>query len=163
MRTNLHWVETGVTGRLAIMARPRAGDWLEDEVRGLRESGVDIVVSLLTSEEVAELSLQDEAGECAKAGLEFRSFPIPDREVPPVAEAARAFASGLRNALVSGRSIAIHCRMGIGRSSLIAAAVLRLVGVEPPHALTRLSAARGFRVPDTEEQRQWILNFPANS
>ena len=82
MKSNLYWVETEAPGRLAIMARPRAGDWLVDEVRALRAAGVDLVVSLLTDDEVQELELEGEAEACTVAALRFQSFPIPDRSVP---------------------------------------------------------------------------------
>lgn len=79
MRVKIHWVEPS---RLAIMPRPRAGDWLLDELRSLREQGVHTVVSLLTDTEERELDLEAEEFSCAAVGLGFRSFPIPDREVP---------------------------------------------------------------------------------
>lgn len=157
MKSNLYWVETEAPGRVAIMARPRAGDWLVDEMRALRAAGVDLVVSLLTDDEVRDLELEGEAAACSVAALRFQSFPIPDRSVPELNARTLSFVSGLRVELRSGRSIAIHCRMGIGRSSLIAAAVL---GIDPEEALRRLSSSRGLTVPDTAEQRQWIIDFP---
>lgn len=159
MRTNLYWVETGVEGRLATMARPRAGDWLEDEMRGLKAAGVDVVVSVLTPDEVGELGLEGEEAACGTAGLRFRSFPITDRQVPPDELPTLEFFRALQTELRSGRSIAIHCRMGIGRASLVAASVLRLLGVGGEEALARISRARGLPVPDTEEQRQWITSL----
>lgn len=163
MRTNLYWVETGTSGRLAIMARLRAGDWLEDELRGLSTAGVHLVVSLLTAEEVAELELEGEERACDAAGLQHRSFPIPDRDVPSQGGATSLFISELAAAIAAGRSVVIHCRMGIGRSSLIAASVLGVLGVEPNEALAQLAEARGLAVPDTDAQRQWVMNFHAVS
>lgn len=159
MHPTVYWVETGVTGRLGIMARPRAGDWLTDELRGLRETGVHTLVSLLTPDEEAELDLTQEARVSADVGLSFHAFPIPDRRVPPRDDATRSFLLRLRDALGEGQSIAVHCRMGIGRSSLVAASVLTLLGVRPDEALHRLARARGVPVPDTGEQRQWVLDF----
>jgi protein-tyrosine phosphatase len=159
MRTSQHWVETGERGRMAIMSRPRAGDWLEDEVAGLRDAGVQVVVSLLTDEEVLELGLEQEEALCRGAGLSFLRLPIPDREVPPLDPATAHFVGDLRDALVAGASVVIHCRMGIGRSSLIAAAALVLLGVDADEAFARLSAARGLAVPDTEAQRAWVTSF----
>jgi hypothetical protein len=46
---------------MAIMARPRAGDWLESEVDEWKAAGIDVVVSLLERDEVVELGLQREA------------------------------------------------------------------------------------------------------
>ena len=62
MRSNIHWIEVPLAGRLAIVPRPRSGDWLNDEIAGWKAEGVDLVVSLLESEEVAELNLHSEAG-----------------------------------------------------------------------------------------------------
>jgi hypothetical protein len=31
MSTGPYWIDTGHAGRLAILPRPRGGDWLEDE------------------------------------------------------------------------------------------------------------------------------------
>lgn len=44
-------------GRLSTMARPRGGDWLTGELGDLAIAGVDVVVSLLTDAEAAELDL----------------------------------------------------------------------------------------------------------
>jgi hypothetical protein len=64
MRAPLYTVQGLSTGKVSIMARPRGGDWLFDEVKALHASGVDILVSLLTSEEVSELDLEEEAVFC---------------------------------------------------------------------------------------------------
>ena len=44
-------------GRLAIVPRPRGGEWLDDDVRALKEQGFDLVVSLLTPDEAIDLGL----------------------------------------------------------------------------------------------------------
>ena len=54
-------IEWSGSGTLSTMARPRGNDWLDDEMNGLREAGTDIFVSMLTSDEVNELYLQEEA------------------------------------------------------------------------------------------------------
>jgi hypothetical protein len=36
------------------MARPRAGDWLDDEISGWRAQRIDIIISLLEQEEVSD-------------------------------------------------------------------------------------------------------------
>ncbi len=57
MRTNLYWIDGPWLGRLAISPRPRGNDWLEDEVRGWKQAGVDVVMSLLTEDERVDLGL----------------------------------------------------------------------------------------------------------
>jgi hypothetical protein len=82
MPSAVYWIETSHDGRLAIMARPRAGDWLEEEVANWQAAGIDIVVSLLEMSEVTELGLQQEAALCQAQKIGFISFPIPDRQMP---------------------------------------------------------------------------------
>ena len=53
----------------------------------------------------------------------------------------------------------IHCRAGIGRSSLMAACALVCIGVEAKAALALIGAARGLTVPDPDEQRERVLTF----
>jgi protein-tyrosine phosphatase len=54
------------------------------------------------------------------------------------------------------RGVAIHCRAGIGRSSLIAACVLCQLGFPIDEVFARLTVARRVTVPDTPTQAQWL-------
>ena len=83
------------------MARPRADEWLETKVNERKNSGDDVVVSLLKHEEVS----------------------------------------------------------GIGRSSVIAACALICSGIEAEEALALIRASRGLIVPDTDDQRDWVVAF----
>lgn len=83
------------SGKLAIVPRPRGGEWLEDELRALKDAGIDTIVSLLTLDEAKELGVCDEAHAAAKHGLTFLSFPIPDLGVPDSAIDAQNFLSRL--------------------------------------------------------------------
>ena len=96
---------------------------------------------------------------CEGAGMAFRSFPIPDREVPASPEAFRTFLLDVVEDLRVGRSVAIHCRAGIGRSALLAACVLTAQGIDVDHAFPLIARGRGCPVPDTPEQRAWVAEF----
>jgi protein-tyrosine phosphatase len=156
------WIDTGNELRLAIVPRPRGGDWLEDELIAMKNAGVDIVVSMLRAEEEGELGLVTEADACRAAGLEFKSFPIQDRDVPTSRASFAAFVGQLRTHLHYGRSLAVHCRASIGRSSLLLAGILCAEGFSPEDAFKLLAKARGLQVPDTPEQVRWIESFAAN-
>jgi|SRR5271157_17852 len=149
-------------GRLAIVTRPRGGDWLEDEASGWRRAGLDVVVSLLEEAEAAQLELESEAQAAASNRIRFISFPIPDRGVPASTEAAFALLREIRDELEAGRNVAVHCRQGVGRSGLIAAGVLVTSGVPPAKAVQVVSSARGQTVPETPAQLQWIRQLPAD-
>lgn len=144
-------------GFLAIMARPRSGDWLEDEVAELKTLGVTAVLSLLEIEEERELGLQDEGALCVRMGMTFDRFPIPDRGVPDSHAVVRAIGMQYFEAMSAGQGVVIHCRAGIGRSALMAAAVLFHNGHDAEAALERIASSRGVPVPDTKEQRDWVL------
>jgi protein-tyrosine phosphatase len=159
MRAEIYWVENDLGVRIAVMPRPRGGDWLEDEIRSLREAGADVLVSLLTTAEVTELNLAEEPDHCQSCGVEFLSFPILDREVPPLDHRTAQFIGRLASLLDEGQAVAIHCRAGIGRASLIAASVLTLRGVAANRALDQIALARKCSVPDTSEQRAWVAAF----
>lgn len=159
MLTPLYTVQGLVAGQISIMARPRGGDWLPDEIKSLHESGVNVLVSLLTSAEIGELNLVEEAALCREQGINYMSFPIPDRGVPQFSSQTFAFLEHLRAYLSEGKHIAIHCRQGIGRSALIAASVLVRSGLAPDRAFDLLSKTRGYPVPETGEQRAWVITF----
>ena len=156
MKPEVYWVPGPWPGRLAILPRPRGGDWLPDELRMWREAGLEVVASLLTREEVVELELQDEEALAREQGLEFHAFPIPDRGVPESRVLTAELVRVLERALASGRNVAVHCRQGVGRSALIAAALLAAEGQDPDQAFTSIESTRGAPVPDTAAQRQWV-------
>jgi protein-tyrosine phosphatase len=116
-----------------------------------------MVVCLLEDEEIDALGLGDEAALCRSHRIEYVGFPIKDRGVPPVVGEADRLSQTIASKVAGGASIAIHCRAGIGRSSVIAACVLIRLGCDPQSAFDRISKARGTPVPDTDEQREWII------
>jgi predicted protein tyrosine phosphatase len=117
---DLFWIPGAWRGRLAIAARPRGGEWLENEAAGWRAAGVDVLVSLLEDGESKELGLADERRAVNRAGLEFRSFAIPDRGLPGSTEETISLLAAIAANLERGKNVAVHCRQGVGRSGLIA-------------------------------------------
>lgn len=159
MKTPLYWIPGPWRGRLATAPRPRGGDWLDDEIAAWKADGITIVVSTLTKGEATHLDLDLEGEACEAADIEFRSFPIPDVTVPDSIRKVRDFLLPIESKLATGDGVVAHCRMGIGRSSTLAACLLILAGVSPDEAFTRICDARGCTVPDTPEQRRWVEKF----
>ena len=161
MKPDLFWIPGPWYGRLAVAARPRGGDWLEDEASGWRRAGIDVIVSLLEADEAAQLDLVDEAKAAGANGIRFISFPIPDRGVPASAPAAVSLIAAISDALESGQNVAVHCRQGVGRLGLIAAGDLASAGIDPERAIEVVSSARGQTVPETSDQRLWVQQLPS--
>jgi protein-tyrosine phosphatase len=156
MRPEIYWVTPHPQGRLAIVGRPRAGDWLSDEVAAWKADGITDVISLLEDHEVRDLELSEEAAVVIAAGMSFQRFPITDRGVPTSRHQTELLWNDLAAKVRGGRSVAVHCRAGIGRSGLVTAGVLMRLGMSPDEAWARISKARGIAVPDTPEQRHWV-------
>jgi len=159
LQAKIHAISVTVAGRLSIVARPRGADWLEDEIDALRRAGVNVLVSALTRAEEDELGLLDECDVCRRLGVGHIGLPINDRDVPSTTEPAGSVIRALALKIESGASIAVHCRQGIGRSGLITAAILCVLGSSPADAFARVEEARGRPVPDTQAQIDWVARF----
>jgi protein tyrosine phosphatase (PTP) superfamily phosphohydrolase (DUF442 family) len=161
MTPDLFWIPGPWRGKLAVTARPRGGDWLDDEARSWRQAGLDIAVSLLEKEEAAQLELDREGDVARSSNLQYISFPIPDRGVPASVADTLSLLKAILKALEQGKSVAVHCRQGIGRSGLIAAGVLVASGMGAGDAIAVVSSARGETIPETPAQLQWIRRLPS--
>jgi protein-tyrosine phosphatase len=93
--------------------------------------------------------LRQEGSLCRSQGIEFVSFPIKDYSVPASPREVEHLVREMIPTLRAGRKIAIHCRAGIGRSSVVAACTLIGLGLQPEDALARIGRARGLRVPNS--------------
>src|SRR3990172_2540885 len=113
------WAGRVGRGCLGVMAHPRGGNQLVEKIRALRTECVDVLVSLLTPDEAMGLGLAEEQACCEVEGIEFESFPINDRGVPPQHELTFRFLEHLLAELWSGRNVVVHCRVGQGRSGLV--------------------------------------------
>jgi protein-tyrosine phosphatase len=114
MKPTIYWIDGPWPGKMAIVARPRGNEWLEDEIEGIVQSDIDVIISLLTSAENLELGLSSEADVVQQKGAIFKSFPITDYGVPESLNSVHALVSDLEGLLEEGKSVAIHCRQGIG-------------------------------------------------
>lgn len=159
MIAEVYWTSEEFPGRIALVPRPRGGDWLEDEAIAWKNANLDAIVSMLESDEIYSFGLEREAEFCQSNGLEFFSFPVPDRGVPLLNEQFFSLLEKLKILLLQGKSIGIHCRQSIGRAPLLAAFLMISFGIEPNEAFRQLSLARGQQVPETSEQKKLAEKF----
>ena len=155
----IYWITGSGPLHLAIMPRPEGGSEMREDIRALQAESVDILVSLLTAEEVETFDLAEEPQVCAAHGIDYRSFPIEDHSVPTSYNAVLDFATRLEQEFKAGKAIAIHCYAGIGRSSLMAACVLVIHGKSALEAFNQIREARGCHVPDMGIQFDWVESF----
>jgi len=146
-------------GRLSVMAKPVAGEWINDEFAAIHIYGVRHVLSLLENVEAHQVGLEKEEAICEAHGIRFSNLAIADRGVPDdEVEFAKTIKTILKE-IKSGTDLVVHCRAGIGRTGLVAAAVLVANGSKVDEAFEKVSEARGVEVPDTNEQKEFVIRL----
>ena len=157
MKTRIFWI----TQNLAIMPKPNADKGLEEDMVHFKNQKVNVLVSLLTKEENFDVGLHHENLLCQKYDIEFISFPILDRSVPNEAqtENLKELAQKLAHKINQDEKMIVHCRGGIGRAGMLCAAILIELGTHKNDVIEKISKARGVNIPDTTEQKDWIINY----
>jgi ADP-ribosylglycohydrolase len=100
-------------------------------------------------------------------GVYYARKPIPDHGLPRQPAHMTEILSTLDAALDAGRRVYLHCRAGIGRTGTVVACHLIDRGLTPAAALAQLNrlwlqsdrADTWPEVPETDEQREFILGF----
>jgi protein-tyrosine phosphatase len=158
MKTVL-WIEEANPSRLAIVLRPRGDEGLQADLELVREAGIDVLVSLLTADDNEDLGLASEGKIAEQLGMKFIAYPILDRCTPSDLASFHALVANLRDQVRDGKRVGAHCRGCIGRATVLIASVMIALGWDASQALQKIERARGFPVPDTPEQLEWILHF----
>jgi len=158
MRPEIYKVEKIGNGYLAVMARPRSGEWIDEEFQGISDFGINQIVSLLGNSESFALGLKDERCLTESNGMTFLSFPIRDCCLPSSIEKFIELTKRLHQEITQGENTVIHCRAGIGRTGIVAAGILLHGGFTAEDAFEKISEKRKVQVPDTQEQKEWIIS-----
>lgn len=145
-----------ITSTISIMPHPMGGKHLGAEIKKFAAAGFETLICLVTAEELKLLGLEDEKIVCSASRIDFIHFPIKDFGVPDKEEDMIGLAEELEKRIRTGKKIIIHCRGGIGRSSLLACTLLMQQGLSCAEAIDLVSRKRGCRIPETEEQERWL-------
>ena len=143
----------------------RDGVWvppslLAQDLGHLAGLGISSVVSLIDADECRLIGVPSLAAQAVAAGLDWRDFPITDRAVPEPDQAAafQQLLADLSVILDEGARLAIHCRAGLGRSGLLAAALLVWRGVAADEAIAAIRRCRPGAI-ETEGQERYIRSL----
>ena len=131
---------------------------LAREMRRLLEHRVALLVGLVEDEELECVVYDDVIDAAQDLLIETTRFPLRDFAVPtPPQEASlqRIFARAA-DQLRSGKSIALHCMAGDGRSGLLASCLLVELGFSPAQALREVRAVRPEAI-ETERQLAYLF------
>jgi len=146
----LHWVRSNL---LAGMPRPGLLVDVEEDVAGLFSLGIGTLVSLEETQNVPSELL-------GRYSIDSISLPIPDMGAPSIEE-ARRLCTEIARRTKAGRSVAVHCRAGLGRTGTILAAFLILEGASALDALETVRCVQP-RFVQSDEQIEFLSAFASH-
>lgn len=154
----IHSLEVPVmAGRMGLCPCPGRERSLIVDVETLRDWGAHGLVSLMEDHEFAMLGVQSLPERVEVLGMRWWHLPIRDMQIPDEDFETRWVKVGreLRGLLAEGRSIALHCRGGLGRTGTIAARILVEMGTEPETAIALVREVRQGAI-ETRAQESFI-------
>lgn len=156
----IDWLEhPAFPGRIGLTHCPgqRVGS-IGGELAQIQESGASALVTLVQSEELEALGLDDLGELVLRTGMVWHHLPIVDFGVPDGAFEERWSEIGpdLHERLARAETVVVHCFAGLGRTGMVAARLLVEHGEPPDQAIRLVRQARAGAI-QSEAQEQWVL------
>jgi len=143
------------------------GIWDRDlatDIKAIKDWGARRVLTILHPDEFRELDAHNLGGEVFDQGMEWSGYFLANDSVPNLQEGFKWYdvRRGVHRELRQQHNVFIHCKGGIGRTSMVAAMILIESGYDPNRAVELVGDARpgSFYM---EEQRQFVLNYHPNA
>ncbi len=133
---------------------------LETDLIALRDDfKTNLLVSLIEEHEFAHLRIPTLREQVPLYGMEVLWFPIRDQSVPTSTEKFHEAVRLIVERLSEGKTVVIHCMGGLGRTGLVAAAVLvATTELNPQEAVLVVRRARQDAI-ETAEQSEFVSTF----
>lgn len=146
MPERFSWI---IPGKLAGMERPGLVSELEEDLRFLKDAGIDIIINL-------------EESPFNYDGFEVRHIPINDFKAPRLSD-FEEFVRFVHARIEDAKRIVVHCRAGMGRTNLMLAGYLVYLGMEPDDALGIVKEKRPYQsINEVQEEAlrgySYVLN-----
>jgi protein-tyrosine phosphatase len=128
-----------ITDSLAVGGALRT----ESQIRALPGLGIGSVVDMRSES-------KDNVDELQRLGIRFLHLPTIDWH-PPTQEDLDTGTGWVLDEMAQGKRVLVHCQHGIGRSVILAAAVLVKIGYAWPEALRQIKAKRFGASPHADQ------------
>ncbi len=159
----------GVPGTIGIIFCPgkvqadaMSGTWERDlrvDMQVVKSWGATAWLNLLTSTEMLDLKVEDLEEAVKGSGIRYYRLPIEDGDIPDATfeKSWETVGKQLREELLRGGKILIHCKGGLGRSGMIAARlIIELGAMTPEEAIRRVRVSRPGAI-ETHTQERHVL------
>jgi protein-tyrosine phosphatase len=129
------------------------------DLKSLKKQGVYCIVTLVDDSEIVDLGIKNFSDSISKFNFRHYREIIKDRSIPSVDQSdnIKALLKNIRNQISLEKNVLVHCNAGLGRSGLIAALLVKTIGVFPDS----ISHIRRYRpgAIETKEQEGFINMF----
>ena len=125
------------------------------------EHGVDTLLLLVEDHELEAARVPNIAEAMAGQGIELLRFPIVDMDVTSDRDGLRRTLDDVLSRLQAGKSVAVACRGGLGRTGTVVGCLLRDGGLDGDAAIALTRASRKNTIErDTQERfvRDWATS-----
>lgn len=134
-----------------------SGPWKRDVAMDLdciRSQGFDIVVTLIEDFEFQELKVESiQHGAVEQASMRWIWVPIKDANTPTSKNDEGL--NQVLDELLSGKSVFVHCKGGLGRAGTVAAWLLTHAGRTAQDAVAEVRSVRSGAI-ENREQAGWV-------
>ena len=160
----------GVPGRLGMTFAPgkvcrsvQGYQWqrhLEQDMDRLQHTyGVTTIVCLIEAHEFPEMQIERLREQSVTRGMHFIGFPIADVSIPPDVEPFFHLIVDICRRLAAGETVLIHCKGGLGRTGIVAAACLMLLGMPAAEAVVLVRQVRPGTIETPQQERFVVSDF----
>jgi len=124
---------------------------LRSALQDLKAAGASAVITLMPSHEMQENEVADLPEACAEVGMAWFHFPVEDDAAPADEFASQweLHSAEILQMLADGKTIAVHCKGGSGRTGLMIANILLAQQVPLDQVTEQVQAIRpkSLRIP----------------
>jgi len=159
----------GIPGTIGITLCPGkvqlgaiSGSWARDlriDIQAVKFWGATAWLNLLTTTEMLDLKVGNLEVAVKGSGIRYYCLPIEDGDIPDLTfeKSWNTAGAQLREDLLRGEKILIHCKGGLGRSGMIAARLIVELGAATPEAAIQQVRASRPGAIETHAQEKHVL------
>jgi protein-tyrosine phosphatase len=150
--------EQYLKNRLGMTILPGRQDYsrsLEEDIKELKLQKIDVIIPLVTQDEMERYGVPDLIEKYLKANFEVKHLPIIDQKAPQSDE-INDLIEYIDLKFKEGKNLLVHCVGGLGRSGLVVACFLKSKGLSSEDAISAVRKSRSARAIETKIQEEFI-------